>query len=173
MKPLNQNHIFVHKEGEEGIIALDGATGQIVSPVDERPDWADGLATALLSERSKFYTTRLGEQAAAPIIGAQAIAFQDLGWIGLDAEQNEMELEADPDFRAEMIATVLKLDRDPEAMADADRFGKTLATIETDREPVTHTDEQAQAFDEAQLRGMAGSTSVEVETEGHAKATGG
>lgn len=172
MKPLNQNHIFVHKEGEEGVIALDGATGQIVSPVDSRPDWADGLAVGLLAERTKFYTERLGEEVAAPIVGAKAIAFQDLGWIGLNADQDEMELEADADFRADMIATVLKIDRE-NLDEDTKAFGDTLAEIEVDRERTNWTQPEAQAFDEAQLKGFAGSPSVEIDTENRKVSTGG
>lgn len=112
MEATGRNICLVHKEGEEGIIHIDLDTGIITTPLDERPDWADGLASAIPHERSRWYEQRLGPQYAAEHKSPEAMVFQDLSWIGVDDEGDEVELSADLDYRQEVLAKVLGLDLD-------------------------------------------------------------
>lgn len=117
--------VVVHKEGEEGTIQVRHLDGIIVAPPqDERPDWAEGLAAAMIQERVTFYSKRLGE-ANSPyatqlqsILDADTIAFEDLGWIGVNAEGQEVELEADSEHRMETIGRILGIDRDEGTMGE-------------------------------------------------------
>lgn len=120
--------ILVHKEGEEGSIQVDARTGKIVTGVDDRPGWADGLVVALLAERHGFYSQRLGPKYASDHADPSAIVFQDLGWIGVDAEGEECELEADSDYRMEVVASVLGINR--EDFESDEQFGATVAEAE-------------------------------------------
>lgn len=104
--------VTVHKEGEEGTITLDGLRGVITTNIMDRPDWSEGLVYGLLGERRDFYQTRLGGKATEDLLRPSAIAYQDLGWVGLDDEGNETEHAADPEFRMEVLAAHLGIDRE-------------------------------------------------------------
>lgn len=124
-EPTGRKTITVHKEGAEGAIQVDGDTGLITTSIHDRPDWSAGLACALLVERRQFYTSRLGEKAAAGHLAPDGIALQDLGWIGVDETTgDECELEADGEYRMEIVAKVLGIDREDED------FGETIAEVE-------------------------------------------
>jgi hypothetical protein len=116
--------LMVHKEGEEGVLQVRHSDGKIMTPLDERPDWAEGLVTAMVQERITFYTRRLGE-AGSPyasqleaITGTDTVAFQDLGWIGVNEAQQEVEVEADPEWRSESIAKLLGIDTEAGTMGE-------------------------------------------------------
>lgn len=124
MEPTKETAI-VHKEGEEGTLLIDRYTGRIVTPLIERPDWAEGLHTALVRERDAFYQgngkqpgeagfvgNRLGKAYTDEMRNPAAYVFQDLGWLGQDAEQEECTIDADNDYRMEVIATVLGINRE-------------------------------------------------------------
>lgn len=130
MEPTGRKTITVHKEGEEGSLEVDFDTGIITTQVDERPDWAEGLSTALLAERSQFYTQRLGSKYGEEHARPSGIAYQDLGWIGAGEDGELMELDADTDYRMQIVADVLGIDREAGQSADAPIFGKTLAEVE-------------------------------------------
>lgn len=101
-------HVLVHKTGDEGSIHIDYLTGGIVTPIDERPDWAEGLAHSLPRERDAFYKRRLGEDFGQPT----AIAFEDLSWVGVDGEGGLLELSADAEFRSEVVKEFLGIDEE-------------------------------------------------------------
>jgi hypothetical protein len=138
-RPLDKHHtsakpIVVHKAGEEGTIMIDRMSGMVMTKTDDRPDWADDLAVALLAERTTFYTSRLGPASGDKLSKLDYMAYQDLGWIGLDAEGDEVEIEADTEFRMEAVAQVLGVDREegsiPNAIAEAELdadFSRTVA----------------------------------------------
>ena len=111
--PLGQRTHIVHKADAEGALIIDALQGNIVQPIDERPEWSEGLFTALIPERYRFYSTRLGKEYADTMTASdEPIDFADLGWLGVDADGNPgVELSADPEFRMNVIASHLKLHR--------------------------------------------------------------
>lgn len=130
MEPTNRRTILVHKEGEEGSIEIDYDTGIVQTPIDQRPDWADGLANALIQERVTFYEARLGPAFGDEHKRPQAIVYQDLAWLGAGDDGEMTELAADEDYRMNVVAQVLGIEREP-AQSEAD-FGKVLAEAEID-----------------------------------------
>lgn len=115
----------VHKKDAEGAIEIDTYTGQVATPADQRPTWADGLAMANLAERHKFYIDRIGNEAytqdhAVP----ELLAYEDLEWLAVAMEDglaedgserragDEMILAADAEFRQDVLAAILGIDRD-------------------------------------------------------------
>lgn len=97
---LDGNPIVVHKQGAEGGIAIGSLSGRILTPLMERPEWTEGLAVAKLGDRVEWYQSRLGKDVSADTI----IAFEDLGWVCVDAVGDEFESEADSEFRMNIIA---------------------------------------------------------------------
>lgn len=155
--------IFVHKKDAPGGIQLDAYTGNITTPPADRPDWCEGLVTALLTERYTFYNSRLGPEYAKQHALPDAIAFEDLGWIvinsestDIDGEDGLIELQADAEFRMSVIAAVTGIDRAGEL---EDIKGESEVLME--RTPV-YTEEEAHALDTMQKRDLpAASTGTE------------
>lgn len=144
--------IIVHKAGHEGTIELDAMTGAIQTRPEDRPAWAEGLAVALLPERHKFYATRLGEKSEQfkhLIEAPNGIDVQDLGWVGVNGEEQEVEIEASDEFRMDAIATILGVNRDEGTMGD-----DVVAEREVDSQKQTMTAEQKGAFEFAQMQGF-------------------
>lgn len=145
-----QTTTLVHKKDHEGALTIDTLTGQITTPLMDRPEWAAGLAVADLAERLGFYASRLGDQFAQEHKTPQAIAFEDLGWLTVDEEGEAGAIEADMEFRMTVVAEVLGIDRPndlsiPTTVAN----GRVLQEVELslDRE---RTPEEIAAFQEAQ-----------------------
>lgn len=123
METKEQKLITVHAKDLEGSIQIDAKTGIVQTPVDLRPEWADGLVCALLHERGTFY---FGSENSKPrldrdsekgkaIAAADPIDFADLGWIAFTQEGQQVEIEASAEFRMDVIAEAFMIDR-----ADAD-----------------------------------------------------
>ncbi len=107
--------VLVHKLNEEGALTLDPLTGQITTPLDERPEWSDGLAVALFAERDKFYSSRLGDEFKAEHRHPEMIAFEDLSWLAAGEDEGEaVEIEANGEYRMEVVAEILGIDREGE-----------------------------------------------------------
>lgn len=141
--------VIVHKEGDEGAVAIERLTGKILTPIMDRPGWAEGLVTALPQERLSYYEKRLGTSAALESLrAAPAIEYSDLGWVGVDAEGDELEIEANPDFRADMMAAALGIDR------DTGDLGMVLAEREVSRENLQRTPEELNALSESVKQGF-------------------
>lgn len=100
---LDGKPVMVHKKGEEGALIIGSLSGRIIQPLMERPDWAEGLTVALLAERHEFYVSRLGTAPGE----SPMLHFEDLGWIGVDAEGEALELTADSEFRMDVLAETL------------------------------------------------------------------
>ncbi|MER9178909.1 hypothetical protein [Mesorhizobium sp. M0767] len=152
------NRIAVHKEDHEGAIQLEAVTSMtktgepltrwiVATAADERPEWAEGLAEALMDERATYYRTRLGsvpENVAAP----ELLSANDLEWVGVDAEGDEVHVEADHEYRMGILATALGIDRED---YDQERnFQNSIAQAEA-----THT-YKTQPTDEATLEQAEG-----------------
>lgn len=145
----HEQRILVHKEGAEGSIELHALTGQVTTPTDELPDWAEGLIVGLIVERKRWYETRLGkERFEAQHRDPHAIIMQDLGWVAIDPETGEeMEVEADSEYRMGVIAKVLGIDLEPGATGEtSENFGKVLAEVEIALD-TNRTVEEASAID--------------------------
>lgn len=129
---LNEKRIIVHKDGAEGSLELNAMTGQVVTPTDELPEWGQGLIVGLLIERKRWYETRLGKDLfASHHRDPDAIVLQDLGWVALDPETGEeMEMEADSEYRMGVVAQALGIDLTPGERGETnENFGKVLAEV--------------------------------------------
>lgn len=162
---------YVHRKDHEGLLAIDAFTGRVIpesviNPDTEqaynadRPAWAEdgtGLVVALLTERLSFYAERLGASFvdSPNFVRPEVLAFEDLGWIGLDLETGEEKLiEADAEHRMDVLVAVaaemgIKVDRE-EGTLDA---GETAQTLEL-RSDMTRDNDCMKSFTEAQEKGF-------------------
>lgn len=152
MGSYTMKNITVHKEGEEGTILVDGASGKIITPLDQQPEWTNGLATCLVQERLSFYEKRFGAESDAfkTIMNADAVEFSDLGWMGMSVEGgDEIELFADPAYRSEVVAKALGIDTETGEMS-----GKVLAEREVSRENRGRTQTEIETLEHSQDKGF-------------------
>lgn len=122
------SRIIVHKADHAGALHIDARTGEILTPLSERPEWADNYAVALLAERTGWYEQRLGKQLPETLTRPEMLDTADLGWIAFDAEGDEVEIEADADHRMDILAGILNVNR--EDYDQGLRFENTLAEAE-------------------------------------------
>lgn len=161
MTTINGKTIPVSKKDSEGIIEIDAMTGTITTPPGERPDWAEGLAVAMLAERVGYYEKALGATMAEDQRHPEQLHYEDLSWIGVDAEGDEVEVEAIHQFRSEKLAEVLGISTDADNWEDT--LQGQLAMHEVEHTYVTHpTDERTLAeaegvtFQEAEKKAAQG-----------------
>lgn len=147
-------NIIITKTGEEGAILVDRLEGKVITAADERPEWADGLANAMLAERSGWYEKRLGKQLSAELARPETLTFEDLEWIGIDAEGDEVHLEADQDYRMDKLAEMMGIDR--EDFDGEKNFKNAIASAEATHTYTTQPTSEAtleeaegKSFDEA------------------------
>ncbi|RWP84768.1 MAG: hypothetical protein EOR11_20115 [Mesorhizobium sp.] len=125
---LTGKTVHVHKQNEEGMLAIDAFTGQVIMDADT-PEWAKdaGLVVAQLTERHVFYGKRLGDDYAASHQQPDILAFEDLGWLCLvdngTAEPHEAIVQADAEFRMNVVAEVLGINRDADDATNAEPLG--------------------------------------------------
>lgn len=125
---LTGKTVQVHKQDEEGMLAIDAFTGQVIMNEDT-PEWAKdaGLVVAQLTERHVFYGHRLGEAYANEHQQPDIMAFEDLGWLCLvdngTAEPHEAILLADDEHRMNVVAEVLGISRDADDQTNAEPLG--------------------------------------------------
>lgn len=111
--PATEPSFFVHAEDAEGVLMLD-ANGRIMTDLNDRPEWAHGLAVALLHERIKHYTDRLGAEGAKAHLGKNTLNVEDLCWVAFDEAGDEVEVQASSEFRVQVLATELGVDGEGE-----------------------------------------------------------
>jgi hypothetical protein len=144
--------IAVHKAGEEGTISYGASTGKIFTPISERPEWCEGITTVIPQERLKFYSDRLGKDSEMfeAIQAATVVAFEDLAFIGIDAEQNEMEFHASDGHRMETLSLLLGIDRASGDIKDS------LAEREVSKDNYGHSQKEINAIHESLEQGFQG-----------------
>lgn len=151
--------VLVHKENEEGTIQVRVSDGKIITPLDQRPDWAEGLAVALVQDRLSWYERRLGKESSAfkaLEASQEAIEFSDLDFLGVDAEQQELEVYHDPATRSEFVAKALGIDTE---VYDEDKgIQGNLAEREVSRETMGMSATEINEMAEAQNKGFVGET---------------
>lgn len=126
---LDGSPILVHKQNAEGGITVGSLSGRILTPLMERPEWTEGLAVAKLADRYSWYQTRLGKDVASDKI----VAFEDLGWVCVDAVGEEFETEADTEFRMNIVAEATGTVRtDDLSSTEQDNTTLELAHVVTD-----------------------------------------
>lgn len=111
--PPAGQHYVLHKDGEEGVLVVSRATGQITTPLNERPDWSEGLATALIQSRAHWWQARTAPEIAAKHLDETVANADDFGFIGLDGDGIEIEIAASDEWRMEKM-------RELNAISDAD-----------------------------------------------------
>lgn len=140
--------VTIHSIGHEGSLVVDALTGAILTPMMERPDWSEGLAVALLYEHVHFYTSRLGHYGTPEVY-----AKEDLAWVGVSHDGDELEIEADAEYRMDRLASNLGIDREEGtlegAIAEAEMSFDRLRT----KDDVAALEaNQAQGFNEEENR---------------------
>jgi hypothetical protein len=148
--------VLVHRQDAEGALIVNALTGQIAQSIDERPEWSDGLATALLGERLQWWTTRLGAQFTEEQKFPQAIAYEDLGWLVVSEDgESIVETDADVEFRMDLLANYMGLNRAaPVGSEEATHTkGTILAEVEIGMDQA-RTEHEASALEEAQTQGF-------------------
>lgn len=161
---------LVHKQDAEGAITIDPMTGRILTPLDERPEWAAELTIAQMAERDTFYIDKLGPLYTEDRQHPEVYAFEDLGWLGMreypvDApyvnpetgETSDHELliyDADHEFRQQQLGTALGIE------AELDEHGNetggikdALASVEIGRDD-SRTEAEVAAIEQEQQAGM-------------------
>jgi hypothetical protein len=158
---------LVHKKDEEGALTIETLTGQITTPISERPEWAAGLVLADLSERLGWYAHRLGENFTQEHKTPQAIAYEDLSWMALDEDGELMTttlangetvasgIQFDHEFRMNVIATITGVERSEDAaeFSGLAAGGRILAEAEVATDQF-RTSAEITAFQEAQKEGF-------------------
>lgn len=142
-------HIIIHKTNAEGLLLIDALDGSVITAPEERPDWAEGLAAAMLAERNGWYEKRLGKWLPDALRSPQSMNADDLTWIGVDHEGDEVEIEASTEYRTDILATLLEID------TSADSFelpvdGEVASALVDYTYMTAPTDEQTLAEAEAQ-----------------------
>ncbi|MCW2317096.1 hypothetical protein M2322_002650 [Rhodoblastus acidophilus] len=151
-EPIGTKTLLVHKDDCEGALIIDALTGVITQPINERPEWAEGLAVALLAERTGWYAKRLGPDYAKTHAAPDVLNFADLGWLGVDAEGSPVELDAAAEHRMAMIAEHLGVHRDADlSHGKHDNTTGELAhvVLDMDTHAALTSEEDAKAFDKA------------------------
>lgn len=143
---------IVQRTDHEGVLQINAHTGLIVTPNDERPDWADGLACALLNERNEFYVQRLGAAYTDELRNPEALHYEDLGWVAVDEAGDEVEIEADAEHRMQFIADLIGVDRETGEIK-----GTVLAETEIAMDR-TRSPEELAAFEHSQEAGFQQAT---------------
>lgn len=160
--PTSGRVTLVHKKDHEGVLQIDPLSGWIITPLDERPEWAEGLVSAQTGERHIFYASRLGDKYTEDMKMPEAMAFEDLGWMGLiehDADHPYINpetgaeepfeltvLDADHEFRSEIIAQVNGFT----SKDDVWDFGDTEASVDIAYPDQERTAEEVKAFEDSQ-----------------------
>lgn len=140
---MSEGNFIIHKEDAPGVILLDLA-GRIVTEPFDMPEWApEGISVGLLAERTRFYEQRLGPVLAAPFLNTNAINVEDIGWVAVDEDGQQVELSANEDYRMEVLAAVLEVDRDEGTIAHAS------TDIMLDTQPAVYTAEELGAQEQA------------------------
>lgn len=148
--------IIIHKDGEEGAILIDQTTGAVLLGQQDKPEWSEGLMAANLVERHTFYLTALGpDNFKADMQVPVGLDMADLGWVAWDQEQQEVEIEADAEFRSNRIRDILVdlgiVAVDAATGEDIFTAGESIM-LDTDSR---RTPEQVSALDRAQEQGFA------------------
>lgn len=163
------NHVLVHKQDAEGAITIDRNTGEIVTPLDERPEWAAELTIAQVAQRHLFYVNALGPNYTEDRQSPEILAAEDLDWLGareypvdapyvdpetgLSSDHELFTIDADHEFRQQQVATALGIE------AELDEHGNetgaikdALASVEIARDEQRSADEVAE-LEAEQMRG--------------------
>lgn len=144
-------HIIVHHADHEGGLLVDAFTGNLITPPLERPDWAEGLAQALLGERLEFYSKRLGKLFTDEMKLPTAIAFADLSWVAVNEQGLPEERAADDEHRMSIIAEITGVTRPDNLNEDEQYTGGTVtAATELDIMSAERTDDEFAALEESQ-----------------------
>lgn len=136
------NRIAIIKAGHEGGIHIDALSGQVIQE-GELPAWAEGYVVAALSERTGWYEKRLGIQLPEAIRKPEVILVDDLEWLGLDGEGDEVHIEASNDTRMECLAKHMGLDLDAEGFEHSPLMQQAIARAEATHTYATHETDEA------------------------------
>lgn len=158
---LTGHTALVHRKDHEGMLQIDAFTGQVLPEQHERPEWAEGLIMAMLAERHTFYGSRLGPLYSEDMKSPEALAFEDLTWLGVETREDrdnagdEITIEYDPEHRMEVMSSVVGIaSREATDTADLDGLvegAKVSVEMAYDN---TRTGEEAKALIDATEEGF-------------------
>lgn len=168
---------LVHMQGHEGTITIDPLTGTILTPSDERPEWAEHYSIAQVAQRMRYYTEAVGPDALENAFKLpEMMAAEDLDWLcvrelGTDADGNTLYFTnedgsqdpfeawghpAEQEFRSEIVAvlsglkTLEETDLDPSMYDFSGLTSVDVAVIRDD----TRTEEELKALEESKEQGF-------------------
>ena len=141
--------ILVHRDGEEGAIQIDAHAGTVLDTHDA-PDWAEGLVCALTASHLGHYKARLGNGYEMPGV----LNYADLDWVGIDEDGNPTELTADPEYRADRLASILHLETDIDKLDMTTAKTDTTVTEVLISMDVNRSPEEIAAFEQSQKEGF-------------------
>lgn len=152
--------IIVEHPTEPGILEVNTMTGVIVTPPEDRPDWAAGYAVAVMAERFGFYLGRTGQQVA--YTEGEVYSALDFSWLAVDMEGTEVSVDADDETRMTILTEML----DIEVADDTGNItvaGSTPRTTKDFDVGVIETD--LSVADAAELEELLGKPGFNVEAE--------
>jgi hypothetical protein len=109
---MSKKHIAIHKHGEDGGFHIDAETGLITTPAEERPVWSEGFARADMAEYTQWYKSRLGDNAPEHLTAPGLLEVGILQWDGVDAEGDQVEIDANAETRTSLMAGLLGISTD-------------------------------------------------------------
>lgn len=175
---------LVHKQGSEGVIHIDPMSGLIITPQEERPDWAEELSVANTPARMMFYTDRLGAdhpKMTNAFKVPELLAYEDLDWsclkpYGEDAVTGEpiellnadgtsdpfeaYTIEADHEHREQVLAVALgyklldETDLSPEVYDFLEQDGSVTSVTLDLNREEDRTPEELKALEADKARGF-------------------
>lgn len=164
---------LVHMQGHEGTIMIDPLTGMILTPNDEKPEWAEDYSIAQVAQRMRYYSEAVGpDQLPNAFKLPEVMAAEDLDWLcvrdlGMDEEGNQLyhvnedgtqdpfeawEEVANQEFRSEIVAVLSGLKTLEETDLDAAQYDFSglsqvdLAIVRDDH----RTAEELESFEQSQ-----------------------
>lgn len=130
---MTNKMITIVAEGQEGSFQIDALTG-MVQDTSQVPEWATGVVTATLAERADYYQKRVGAEKAAEHLNSQLVQFNDLGWVGVDAEGDEVSIDAGEEVRRANVAKLLGMSTDPIHGDIEQAHGTTMRSLQLESE---------------------------------------
>lgn len=89
-------------------IEINSLTGGVLSPLDQLPEWAEGLGVAVVHERSQYYKSTLGY---VPVVadsrGQEQINVADLEWVVKFEDEDEKLIPADHEYRMAVVSSLV------------------------------------------------------------------
>lgn len=112
----NGKIVQVVLEGHEGHFEFYRGNGDVTTPFNELPQWAEGVVGVQINEYANYWATALPSEQAALKLSSDRIDMRDLNLLVVDPESRQtgelelMEQPADIAYRMSQVQEILDLD---------------------------------------------------------------